>query len=123
MTKCLSICRAFQHGDIVALASDPHGQTGTVVDVNLRVDVELPTRTFNQYYSRLHHTKSHQSNKRHSSVSSQLSISQIVTLDAKLLRQINPFREGVHVLATWKNSEWLGRVEGVRTTPFTLNTH
>eukprot|EP00249_Psilotum_nudum_P022620 c28586_g2_i1 orf=186-2339(+) len=33
--------RAFLHGDIVALVASPHGQTGTVVNVDLLVDLEL----------------------------------------------------------------------------------
>lgn len=33
--------RAFMHGDIVAAASDPLGQTGTVVDVDMSVELEL----------------------------------------------------------------------------------
>ncbi|XP_031476146.1 probable ubiquitin-conjugating enzyme E2 23 isoform X1 [Nymphaea colorata] len=31
--------RAFMHGDVVASASDPTGQTGTVVDVDIKVDL------------------------------------------------------------------------------------
>ncbi|CAN6485144.1 unnamed protein product [Victoria cruziana] len=31
--------RAFMHGDVVASASDPTGQTGTVVDVEIKVDL------------------------------------------------------------------------------------
>ncbi|KAL2612071.1 hypothetical protein R1flu_023763 [Riccia fluitans] len=34
--------RAFLHGDIVARADDPLGQTGTVVDVEMKVDLEYP---------------------------------------------------------------------------------
>ncbi|KAJ7538473.1 hypothetical protein O6H91_11G049400 [Diphasiastrum complanatum] len=34
--------RAFLHGDVVASASDPLGQTGTVVNVDLLVDLEFP---------------------------------------------------------------------------------
>lgn len=35
--------RAFLHGDIVAAVAAPLGQTGTVVNVDLRVDLELPS--------------------------------------------------------------------------------
>jgi len=33
--------RAFMHGDVVALASDPLGQTGTVINVDMSVDLEI----------------------------------------------------------------------------------
>jgi hypothetical protein len=36
--------RAFMHGDVVTLASDPLGQTGTVVDVDMSVDLELSSK-------------------------------------------------------------------------------
>lgn len=36
--------RAFMHGDIVALASDPLGQTGTVMDVDMAVDLETSNK-------------------------------------------------------------------------------
>jgi hypothetical protein len=120
--------RAFQHGDIVALTNDPKGQTGTVVDVNLRVDLELPTLSLNDYYTqcqqnKLNKAKKNQQQRRRQQQQSQSqSIKQsqslktrIVTdVDAKSLEQINKFRNGVHVLTMWKNTEWLGRVEGVR---------
>jgi hypothetical protein len=115
--------RAFQHGDIVALASDPKGQTGTVVDVNLRVDLELPTLSLNDYYiqhqqNKLNKTKKQQQQQQsQSSEQSQSLKRRIVTdVDAKSLQQINKFRNGVHILAVWKKTEWLGRVEGVRST-------
>lgn len=33
--------RSFMHGDVVALASNPLGQTGIVIDVDMTVDLEL----------------------------------------------------------------------------------
>lgn len=39
--KIKAIDRGFVHGDIVASASDPNGQTCTVVDVVLTVDLQL----------------------------------------------------------------------------------
>jgi len=36
--------RAFLHGDIVAMASDPLGQTGTVIDVDMSVDLEISNK-------------------------------------------------------------------------------
>ncbi|KAG0614322.1 hypothetical protein M758_6G168100 [Ceratodon purpureus] len=41
VTDIKVVDRAFMHGDVVALASDPLGQTGTVVDVDMAVDLEL----------------------------------------------------------------------------------
>jgi len=37
--------RPLLHGDIVALASDPQGQTGTVVDVLLNIDIKMLNST------------------------------------------------------------------------------
>ena len=37
--------RELLHGDIVAAASDPSGQRGIVVDVDLTVDLLTPTST------------------------------------------------------------------------------
>lgn len=36
-----SFGRSLLHGDIVALLSDPYGQTGTVVDVEIYSDVQM----------------------------------------------------------------------------------
>lgn len=36
--------RAFLHGDIVAMVSDPLGQTGTVIDVDMSVDLEIANK-------------------------------------------------------------------------------
>lgn len=43
--------RGFLHGDIVAAASDPSGQTGIVVNVDLKVDLLTPTSATIKYIS------------------------------------------------------------------------
>lgn len=44
VTDLQLVDRAFMHGDVVALASDPLGQTGTVVDVDMSVDLEVSNK-------------------------------------------------------------------------------
>lgn len=44
VTDIQVVDRAFMHGDVVALASDPLGQTGTVIDVDMAVDLEVSSK-------------------------------------------------------------------------------
>lgn len=44
VTDLQVVDRAFMHGDVVALASDPLGQTGTVIDVDMSVDLEVSNK-------------------------------------------------------------------------------
>lgn len=44
VTDLQLVDRAFMHGDVVALASDPLGQTGTVIDVDMSVDLEVSNK-------------------------------------------------------------------------------
>ena len=53
-TNFLNPHTALLHGDIVAFASNPYGQTGTVIDVDLEVDLEFSTSEHRKSISSQH---------------------------------------------------------------------